>query len=266
MTRRYTRGTLEERFWAYVDKRGPDDCWLWTAGASRSGRREVYYGTIAEGPIGGRTWRANRLALLLKTAPVDSPRDHVESFIDWIRRANRWREDYEAAHTCDVSLCCNPAHLEWQSHGENVSAQRRRRETKRALTVARYAAVAVLVLAALLTVAATPARADELDPHPRIFGALMAGAVSLQIVDLRQTKACLSAGTCHESNPTMAPVAGQLALLGVVKGSVVGAVNATAWSMRRRHPRIAFALVAAEFAVQSAVVVRNYRELSTVRR
>lgn len=135
----YVKGTLEERFWSKVDKRGPDDCWPWTAGASRSGRREVYYGSLSEGAFRGRTWRANRLALILKTAPVDCPRDPDESFVDWVRRANRVYADMEAAHTCDFSLCCNGAHLEWQDHGTNVSAQRRRRETNHARIAAREA-------------------------------------------------------------------------------------------------------------------------------
>lgn len=260
------RVTLEERFWLKVNVRGSDDCWLWTGCVSRSGRREVDYGCIREGGRGSRLLRANRLALLLKTAPVDCPRDPDESFVDWLRRANRWRDHLEAAHTCDVSLCCNPKHLEWQTHAENVTAQRVRRQSAASTFVEQYA-VAVLVFVALfLGAGSARAHADELDPHPRIFGALIAGAVSLQIVGLHQTKTCISAGTCHESWPMMAPLSGNLAALGAVKGVTFAAVNTGIWSLHRKHPRIAFALLAAEVGVHALDVAHNHRVLSTARR
>lgn len=121
-----TRGSLLDRLWRKVDRRGPDECWLWTAGSSRSGRREVNYGEIREGGLGSRMLRANRLVLLLKTAPTDVPRDADESLVDWLRRANRWYAHLDAAHMCDVSLCCNPEHLKWKTHADNISDQRLR--------------------------------------------------------------------------------------------------------------------------------------------
>lgn len=130
-TRPYLRGSLVERFWAKVDVRGAGECWPWKAGSSRSGRREVNYGNVKEGPKGSRCWRANRLALLLKTAPAECPRDDDEPLIDWLRRANRAFAHMDASHTCDVSLCCNPEHLEWKSHAENIAEQKERQRLKR---------------------------------------------------------------------------------------------------------------------------------------
>lgn len=91
-----------------------------------SGRREVNYGSIKEGGAGSRVWRANRLSLLLKTAPIDCPRDDGEDVVAWLRRANRAVDHLEASHLCDVSMCCNPQHLEWLTHTENVKLQRLR--------------------------------------------------------------------------------------------------------------------------------------------
>ena len=128
---RYVKGPLVDRSWAKVARRGSGECWLWIAGASRSGRREVNYGTIREGARGSRLWRANRLALILKTAPVDVPRHDDEALVDWLRRANRVYADMDASHTCDVSLCCNPEHLEWLDHSDNVTQQRQRQRERR---------------------------------------------------------------------------------------------------------------------------------------
>lgn len=117
---------LVTRFRSKVQRRGADDCWLWIGGVSRSGRREVDYGTIREGARGTRLWRANRLALLLHTAPTDCPRDDGEDVVTWLRRANRAVRHLEASHSCDVSMCCNPRHLEWLTHADNVRLQRLR--------------------------------------------------------------------------------------------------------------------------------------------
>jgi hypothetical protein len=119
--------TLLERFHAKVLRRSASECWPWTAGVSRSGRREVDYGAIRYGGKTRRILRANRLALMLHTAPIDVPRDDTESFDDWFRRVERCYRGLEAAHECDNSMCCNPAHLSWQTHTDNVREQRKRK-------------------------------------------------------------------------------------------------------------------------------------------
>lgn len=86
------RRTPEERFWAKVDRRGPDECWLWTAGVN--------------GPYGRFLWSrgsafyAHRVAytLLVGQVPIDLDLDHL----------------------CREPLCCNPAHMEPVTHAENI--------------------------------------------------------------------------------------------------------------------------------------------------
>lgn len=72
-----------ERFWERVDKRGPDECWLWT-GASRNG-----YGTFA---VDGVTKKAHR--------------------VSWeIANGKPFPSELHGCHRCDVKLCVNPAHV-----------------------------------------------------------------------------------------------------------------------------------------------------------
>ena len=78
-------GTPQERFWQKVDKKGPDECWPWTA-AVRNPKEG--YGAFW---LDGRHQPANRVALLF--SGVDVPSGMV------------------ACHRCDNPGCCNPAHL-----------------------------------------------------------------------------------------------------------------------------------------------------------
>lgn len=76
-------------FWAKVEKRGVDDCWLWTGGSkTRSG-----YGQYAFRSKGiRRSFYAHRMAKILSTSCL---------------LPNR----YCACHHCDNPSCCNPAHI-----------------------------------------------------------------------------------------------------------------------------------------------------------
>ncbi len=80
------RGILEERFWAKVEKRGPDECWPWKAGKGRGG-----YGRIRHGGSGSKTVRAHRVAWELVYGPIP--------------------EGMDVLHNCDNPPCCNPGHL-----------------------------------------------------------------------------------------------------------------------------------------------------------
>lgn len=84
--------TLEARFWAKVERRGPDDCWLWTAGLNNG------YGTI----YGGRRspLRAHRVAYELLVGPIP--------------------DGLTLDHLCRNRRCVNPAHLEPVSNRENI--------------------------------------------------------------------------------------------------------------------------------------------------
>lgn len=84
------------RFWSRVEVRKADQCWPWRYGLTGSG-----YGEFRFEDRGRITQPAPRAAYLLTFG--DIPDGHV------IR------------HTCDNPTCCNPAHLEPGTHGDNVA-------------------------------------------------------------------------------------------------------------------------------------------------
>jgi hypothetical protein len=82
------------RFWAKVDRRGPDECWPWTAGLNGGG-----YGNfkIATGLYG----YAHRIAYELKVGPIPA--------------------GLTLDHLCRNRACANPDHLEPVTVGENAA-------------------------------------------------------------------------------------------------------------------------------------------------
>lgn len=87
--------TLEERFWAKVDKTGPNECWIWTASLNDKG-----YGNIGLGGSGNVAY-AHRVAYELVVGPI--PHGLV---LD---------------HVCRTPACVNPAHLEPVTQEENLA-------------------------------------------------------------------------------------------------------------------------------------------------
>lgn len=75
--------TVEERFWAKVDK--TETCWLWTAGRNRDG-----YGLFSSQRGGQRS--AHRIAYEWERGPIP--------------------DGLQIDHLCRVTSCVNPAHLE----------------------------------------------------------------------------------------------------------------------------------------------------------
>lgn len=82
-----------DRFWEKVDRRSPDECWLWTASLNTSG-----YGRFKITSY--KMAHANRVALVLGT---------MEDYTD-----------LQALHSCDTPACCNPSHLRWGTHDDNM--------------------------------------------------------------------------------------------------------------------------------------------------
>lgn len=87
-------------FWPKVQKRGHEDCWLWTGGLERTG-----YGHYIATHEGVRHTKAHRFAyhVLVGAIPAGLDLDHLCHTRD---------EPCRARNQCPHRRCVNPAHLE----------------------------------------------------------------------------------------------------------------------------------------------------------
>jgi hypothetical protein len=84
------------RFWLYVDRKGPDDCWEWQGGTRLSNGTTPYGRFKACGVFHG----AHRIAYYLQHCM-----DPGEQIV---------------CHSCDNPLCCNGSHLFTGTHLDNA--------------------------------------------------------------------------------------------------------------------------------------------------
>lgn len=92
-------GQDDARFWSYVDRREPDECWLWKGAISPGPRGLPGYGNVR---FEGRTQTAHIVAYRLTNGQDSIPDGHV---LD---------------HLCRNQHCVNPDHLEPVTQRENI--------------------------------------------------------------------------------------------------------------------------------------------------
>ena len=87
--------TMEERFWAKVDKSG--DCWMWLAST----------GTVGYGQFGVSIKGKYRM--------------HQAHRVSWMISNGEIPNGLVIMHSCDVKTCVNPGHLRAATQADNVA-------------------------------------------------------------------------------------------------------------------------------------------------
>lgn len=111
--------TVEERFWAKVEKRGEDECWLWT-GELKWPNKPVK-GSIQGGCYGKFYIKFKRGE---KTIWSSAHR------MAWRLTHGEIPDSKVICHACDNPRCCNPKHLWMGTQIENIADRHRKGRTR----------------------------------------------------------------------------------------------------------------------------------------
>jgi hypothetical protein len=103
--------SLEVRFWDKVDRRGADECWLWTGAKNASG-----HGRIGPGGRGRSMVLAHRVSYELAFGSIPQGDGYHGRCV---------------CHTCDNGWCVNPAHLFRGHHQDNMDDKKAKGRTSR---------------------------------------------------------------------------------------------------------------------------------------
>jgi len=92
------RVPVDQRFWSKVDRKGPDECWPWSACVDTGG-----YGLFQ---VNDRAAKAHRYAWEITNGPIPEGEGFHGTCV---------------CHRCDNPPCCNPEHLFLGTNAENMA-------------------------------------------------------------------------------------------------------------------------------------------------